>query len=136
MYIFLNLCFINDFKHTYVYRVDNLYNIYNLVVYKDSLAFVSGYDYGLTEINLKVQTKKNFTINDGMPTQLVYDLRIDPASNLWMSSDYGLIRYSIQKKQFKNFFSPLPSHSTYSLLHPPSLSPFSIPISLPLFGKS
>ena len=80
----------------------SIFNIFNLVVYKDSLAFISGYDYGLTEINLKVQTKKNFTINDGMPTQLVYDLRIDPASNLWMSSDYGLIRYSIQKKQFKN----------------------------------
>ena len=79
-----------------------VYNFFNLVVYKDSIAFISGYDYGLAEINLKEQTKKNFTINDGMPTQLVYDLRIDPASNLWMSSDYGLIRYSIQKKQFKN----------------------------------
>ena len=88
-----------DYKE-FTYK--SLFNIFNLVVYKDSLAFVSGYDYGLTEINLKEQTKKNFTINDGMPTQLVYDLRIDPASNLWMSSDYGLIRYSIQKKQFKN----------------------------------
>jgi hypothetical protein len=37
-----------------------------------------------------------------MPTQLVYDLRIDQGNNLWMSSDYGLIRYSISKNQFKN----------------------------------
>lgn len=84
----------------FAYR--SLFTLFNLVVYKDSVAYVSGYDYGLAEINLNQQTKKVFSVNDGLPTQLVYDLRIDQGNNLWMSSDYGLIRYSIAKKQFKN----------------------------------
>jgi serine phosphatase RsbU (regulator of sigma subunit) len=33
---------------------------------------------------------------------LIYDLKIDQGNNLWMSSDYGLIRYSIATNQFKN----------------------------------
>jgi ligand-binding sensor domain-containing protein len=96
---FKNLAPKIDFKD-FAFR--SVFSIFNLVVYNDSIVYVSGYDYGLAEINLKQQSKKVFTINDGMPTQLVYDLKMDPGNNLWMSSDYGLIRYSIQKKQFKN----------------------------------
>ena len=84
----------------FAYR--SFFTLFNIVVYKDSIVYISGYDYGLAEINLQEQTKKVFTVNDGMPTQLVYDLRIDQGNNLWMSSDYGLIRYSISKNQFKN----------------------------------
>jgi len=96
---FKNLAPKIDFKD-FAYK--SLFTVFNLVVYKDSIAYVSGYDYGLAEINFKQQTKKIFTINDGMPSQLVYDLKLDPSNNLWMSSDYGLIRYSISKNQFKN----------------------------------
>ena len=88
-----------DFKD-FVYR--SFFSMFNIVVYKDSIAYISGYDYGLAKINLQKQSKKVFTNNDGMPTQLVYDLKLDLNNNLWMSSDYGLIRYSIQKNQFKN----------------------------------
>lgn len=88
-----------DFKD-FAYR--SMFSMFNLVVYKDSIAYISGYDYGLAEIDLKNQSKKVFTVNNGMPSQLVYDLKMDPGNNLWMSSDYGLIRYSILKKQFKN----------------------------------
>ncbi len=96
---FKNLAPKIDFKD---FKFRSLFSDFNLVVYKDSIVYISGYDYGLAEINLNQQSKKIFTINDGMPSQLVYDLRIDLDNNLWMSSDYGLIRYSIQKKQFKN----------------------------------
>lgn len=84
----------------FTYR--SIFSMFNLVVYKDSIAYISGYDYGLVAIDLKNQTKKYFSTNEGMPTQLVYDLKLDSGNNLWMSSDYGLIRYSISKNQFKN----------------------------------
>ena len=88
-----------DFKD---FKYKTVYTLFNLAVYKDSLVYIAGYDYGLAEINLNKQTKKVFSVNDGLPSQLIYDLKIDLGNNLWMSSDYGLIRYSVEKKQFKN----------------------------------
>jgi ligand-binding sensor domain-containing protein len=84
----------------FAYR--SIFSMFNLVVYKDSIAYVAGYDYGLAVIDLKKQTQKVFTVNDGLPTQLIYDLKMDPGNNLWMSTDFGLVRYSILKNQFKN----------------------------------
>lgn len=88
-----------DFKD-FQYR--SIFSMYNMVVYQDSIVYIAGYDYGLAKINLNQQTKKVFTTNDGIPTQLIYDLRLDLGFNLWMSTDYGLLRYNIAKNQFKN----------------------------------
>ncbi|MGI9137747.1 MAG: ligand-binding sensor domain-containing protein, partial [Sediminibacterium sp.] len=73
----------------------------NIEVYKDSLALITIPSLGILEVNLKNQTKRAITINDGLSSQVLYDNYLDDKGQLWMSSDYGIIRYNILTKQFR-----------------------------------
>ena len=73
----------------------------NIEVYKDSLAFITIPQLGILEVDLKNQTKRAITINDGLSSQVLYDNYLDNKGQLWMSSDYGIIRYNILTKQFR-----------------------------------
>jgi ligand-binding sensor domain-containing protein len=74
----------------------------NIEVYKDSLAFITIPQLGLLEVNLKKQTKRVITVSDGLPSEVEYDIYLDNNAQIWMSSDYGIIRYNILTKQFRN----------------------------------
>mgnify|MGYP000017278972 FL=1 len=76
-------------------------SIENIEVYKDSLAFITIPQLGILEVDLKNQTKRAITINDGLSSQVLYDNYLDNKGQLWMSSDYGIIRYNILTKQFR-----------------------------------
>ncbi|MFY8165635.1 MAG: triple tyrosine motif-containing protein, partial [Sediminibacterium sp.] len=73
-----------------------------LSVYKDSLAFITISELGLIEVDLKKQTKRIISSNEGLASQVLYDIHLDNDAQLWMSSDYGIIRYNILTKQFRN----------------------------------
>jgi ligand-binding sensor domain-containing protein len=73
----------------------------NIEVYKDSLALITIPQLGILEVDLKNQTKRAITINDGLSSQVLYDNYLDNKGQLWMSSDYGIIRYNILTKQFR-----------------------------------
>jgi serine phosphatase RsbU (regulator of sigma subunit)/streptogramin lyase len=73
----------------------------NIEVYKDSLALITIPQLGILEVDLKNQTKRAITINDGLSSQVLYDNYLDDKGQLWMSSDYGIIRYNILTKQFR-----------------------------------
>ena len=73
----------------------------NIEVYKDSLALITIPQLGILEVDLKNQTKRTITINDGLSSQVLYDNYLDNKGQLWMSSDYGIIRYNILTKQFR-----------------------------------
>jgi ligand-binding sensor domain-containing protein len=73
----------------------------NIEVYKDSLAFITVPQLGLVEVDLKKQTKRVITINDGLSSEVLYDNHLDKNAQLWMSSDYGIVRYHVLKKQFR-----------------------------------
>ena len=73
----------------------------NIEVYMDSLAFITIPQLGILEVDLKNQTKRAITINDGLSSQVLYDNYLDNKGQLWMSSDYGIIRYNILTKQFR-----------------------------------
>ena len=70
-------------------------------VYKDSLAFITISSLGILEVDLKKQTKRIITTNDGLSSQVFYDNYLDDKGQLWLPSDYGIIRYNILSKQFR-----------------------------------
>ena len=76
-------------------------NANNIEVYKDSLALITIPSLGLLEVDLINQTKRVITINDGLSSQVLYDNYLDNKGQLWMSSDYGIIRYNVLTKQFR-----------------------------------
>jgi len=73
----------------------------NIVVYKDSLALITIPALGILEVDLTKQTKRIITISDGLSSQVLYDNHLDKNGQLWMSSDYGIIRYNIITRQFR-----------------------------------
>ena len=73
----------------------------NIEVYKDSLALITIPALGILEVDLTKQTKRVITINDGLSSQVLYDNYLDNKGQLWMSSDYGIIRYNILTKKFR-----------------------------------
>lgn len=73
-----------------------------LTVYKDSLAFLTIAQLGIIEVDLKKQIKRIISSNEGLASQVLYDIHLDSNAQLWMSSDYGIIRYNILTKQFRN----------------------------------
>jgi ligand-binding sensor domain-containing protein len=73
----------------------------NIEVYKDSLAYITIPELGLVEVDLINETKRTITIKDGLSSQVLYDNYLDQNGQLWMSSDYGIIRYNIAEKKFR-----------------------------------
>ena len=70
-------------------------------VYKDSLAFITVSSLGILEVDLKKQTKRVITTSDGLSSQVFYDNYLDDKGQLWLPSDYGIIRYNILTKQLR-----------------------------------
>jgi ligand-binding sensor domain-containing protein len=73
----------------------------NIEVYKDSLALITIPSLGILEVDLTKQSKRLITVEDGLSSQVLYDNYLDNNGQLWMSSDYGIIRYNILTRQFR-----------------------------------
>ncbi len=57
-------------------------------------------------INKYIRDKKEFiryTVNDGLPGNIVYGIKPDNEGNLWISTNKGLIRFNHANYEFKNF---------------------------------
>lgn len=65
------------------------------------MALITISQLGILEVDLKNQNKRAISINDGLSSQVLYDNYLDNQGQLWMSSDYGIIRYNILTKQFR-----------------------------------
>jgi signal transduction histidine kinase/ligand-binding sensor domain-containing protein/DNA-binding response OmpR family regulator len=49
-------------------------------------------------------TFTSYTMDDGLPNNIIYTISEDNSGYLWLTTDYGLSRFNIKEKTFKNFF--------------------------------
>lgn len=57
-------------------------------------------------INKYIRDKKEFiryTVNDGLPGNIVYGIKPDNEGNLWISTNRGLTKFNLANNEFKNF---------------------------------
>ncbi len=78
-----------------------LVNGADILEYNDSLFIIAG--AGLNFYNTKTNTIRHFTINDGLPSNVVVSLQKDKAGYLWIGLANGLCRMNIQKGTFTQY---------------------------------
>ena len=75
----------------------------NMEVVNDQFAFISTYGNGLIKVDFEKNTKQFLTLTDGIPSLYLYDIYHDKSNNLWISSNFGIVRYNPIKNQFRSF---------------------------------
>jgi signal transduction histidine kinase/ligand-binding sensor domain-containing protein/DNA-binding response OmpR family regulator len=68
--------------------------------------WVGMYGKGLAKVNIQNNkiTFTNYSQKDGLSNNVVYAILEDNRNNLWLSTDYGLSRFDVEKNQFKNYY--------------------------------
>jgi ligand-binding sensor domain-containing protein/serine phosphatase RsbU (regulator of sigma subunit) len=59
---------------------------------------------GLCRLNKFTQLIKCYTVEDGLPSNVIYGIKADREGNLWMSTKNGLCRFSPGTETFKNYY--------------------------------
>ena len=58
---------------------------------------------GLNKFEKKSGKCNSFTVDDGLPNNVVYGILPDDFGNLWLSTNYGLSQFNIKNQYFRNF---------------------------------
>jgi signal transduction histidine kinase/ligand-binding sensor domain-containing protein/DNA-binding response OmpR family regulator len=60
---------------------------------------------GLSRLDKKTLRFTHYTIQDGLPNNVVYGILSDQSGSLWLSTNRGLSRFDPEERRFQNFFS-------------------------------
>lgn len=86
-----------------VFSFDKKITIKHIVPQNDSLLWIASTD-GLYLFNTRrLKMVKQFTMQDGLPNNVVYALITDEKNNLWLSTNKGLSYFNVQQNTFTNF---------------------------------
>jgi ligand-binding sensor domain-containing protein len=77
--------------------------IHGFEIFNDRYAYLASYGKGLIVVDFKENTKKYLTQSEGIPSTYLYDIFKDNDNKLWISSNYGIIRYNPQTNTFRSF---------------------------------
>ncbi len=84
------------------YAIDDSRDI-SFAVVDDKLIFIATYGNGLMKLDLEKNTKTFLTKSDGIPNLDLYDMLLGNDKNLWISSNFSLIRYNPNTNKFRSF---------------------------------
>jgi signal transduction histidine kinase/DNA-binding response OmpR family regulator/ligand-binding sensor domain-containing protein len=80
-------------------------NVQHLYQDNQGIYWLATADAGIIRWDKKDNEFREFTINDGMPSNIIYSVYSDDFDNLWMSSDYGIIRMNKTTFAIKNYLT-------------------------------
>jgi serine phosphatase RsbU (regulator of sigma subunit)/streptogramin lyase len=72
-------------------------------VVDNKILYIPTYGNGLIKVDLEKQTKVFLTLQDGVPCLYLYDVHAGKDNILWISSNYGIIRYNPYTNKFRTF---------------------------------
>jgi hypothetical protein len=75
----------------------------DMQIINDKYAFLATYGNGLIKVDFQKNTKTFLTISDGIPSLYLYNIKKGANNNLWMSSNFGIIRYNPFTNKFRSF---------------------------------
>jgi hypothetical protein len=75
----------------------------DMEIIDDKFAYLATYGNGLVEVDFQKNKKTFLTISDGIPSLYLYNIHKGKNNNLWMSSNFGIIRYNPITKKFRSF---------------------------------
>jgi len=75
----------------------------SMEIVNDNYAYIATYGNGLIEVDFKKNTKTFLTLSDGIPSLYLYSVVKSNDNNLWLSSNFGIIRYNPFTKKYRSF---------------------------------
>ena len=75
----------------------------SFAVIDNKLIFIATYGNGIMKLDLEKNTKTFLTKIDGIPNLDLYDMYLGKDKNLWISSNYSLIRFNPYTNKFRSF---------------------------------
>jgi C4-dicarboxylate-specific signal transduction histidine kinase len=57
----------------------------------------------LNRFDLRTETFKHYSPNDGLPNNIIFGILDDPSGNLWLSTDKGISKFNPNTEIFQNF---------------------------------
>jgi ligand-binding sensor domain-containing protein len=76
---------------------------FDMEIIDDKVAYITTYGNGLIEVDFQKNTKTFLTLADGIPSLYLYNIHKGKNNNLWMTSNFGIIRYNPFTKKFRSF---------------------------------
>jgi len=96
----------NTFSH-YQNEPGNKQSLSNNAVWciypDDNFLWIGTWGGGLNRFDFQNETFRIFTIEDGLPTNIIYNILPDKNNNLWMGTNRGICRFNTQSFKSKNY---------------------------------
>ena len=70
---------------------------------KNGLYWLTTYGEGFSSFDMVTKEINHFGINDGLPNSYIYCIYEDQSGYMWMSSNYGIIRFDPKTETFRQF---------------------------------
>ena len=70
---------------------------------KNKNIWITTYGQGFSKIDNKTGKIKHYGIKDGLPNSQLYCIYEDEKQNMWMSSNYGIIKFNPKNETFRQF---------------------------------
>ncbi|MFA4923035.1 MAG: two-component regulator propeller domain-containing protein [Ignavibacteriaceae bacterium] len=77
--------------------------VYYILEDKNNIYWIASHGGGLIRFDNSSEKFNSYTEKDGLPNNVVYGILRDADSNLWLSTNKGISKFSIQQKIFKNY---------------------------------
>lgn len=90
-------------------RKDCLSDNYVTTLYQDTKnnLWIGTYGFGMNKLISEKEGGRfeHYTMEQGLPNNIIYRILEDNSGNLWLTTDHGLSRFTPESNKFKNFFS-------------------------------
>lgn len=84
-------------------NVLNNNNVISLNISNSGIIWIGTFGGGLNRFDTKNNTFHSFTVDDGLPNNIIYAILDDQFGNLWLSTDNGLSMFNPSTEEFLNF---------------------------------
>jgi ligand-binding sensor domain-containing protein len=81
-------------------------NVTALHIDKNGIIWVGTFGGGLNKFDPSTNRFIHYTIDSGLPNNVIFGILEDPKGNLWLSTDFGLSCFNPVTKSFQNYFEP------------------------------
>lgn len=83
--------------------INNIDRAVNCVLELDENYWIGTEGQGLYFYNTKTKKTLKYGIAEGLPNEVIYGILPDENNNIWISTNYGISRFDLHLKTFKNF---------------------------------
>lgn len=77
--------------------------LYDILIENDSTVWLTSYGGGISRCNLNSGKMENFTVENGLESNIIYSVLKDGNESLWLSTEAGISKMNLADNTFTNF---------------------------------